>query len=326
MKEIRRILFIRTDRMGDVLMNLPALRALRLSYPKAWITLLADRPVSGLFRDHPDLDEIMETDAGLLASSFWERIKLTWRVRRVRYDLAVVSNSSKFFHWLVFASGIPVRAGWRRKWPFFLNKTLPDKKSVTHTHEMDNNLLLAGLVCEQKWDGKICLGADPRTSAEIKKVLDEFAGDGNLIVVHTGTSNARKRWSEENFILLCRALPSRRAEKIVFIGGQEEGPTVKNIASRLASPYLDLCGKTTLRELAALFADPRVRVLVSSDSGPVHLAWIAGKPVVAFYALDVPGSDPARWGPRNGNHELIYKFVRDIKPDEVLAGIERVLA
>ena len=89
---------------------------------------------------------------------------------------------------------------------------------------------------------------------------------------------------------------------------------------------LDLTGKTSWQELAALLADERVKTLVSSDSGPVHIAWILGKPVVALYARGVPGSDPVRWGPRGGRSRVIFKPMNEIKTDEVLQKLEEVLA
>ena len=83
MKEIQRILFIRTDRMGDVLMNLPALRLLRQSYPKAWIAMLVDASVAELLKGHPDFDEVMTVSAG---ESFG---KLLGRVRQARFDMEI---------------------------------------------------------------------------------------------------------------------------------------------------------------------------------------------------------------------------------------------
>ena len=86
MRQIHRILFIRTDRMGDVLMNLPALHVLRQSYPKAWIALLLDRSVAGLFRGHPDLDELIIVDAAELKQSGRKRRKLAQELRKARFD------------------------------------------------------------------------------------------------------------------------------------------------------------------------------------------------------------------------------------------------
>ena len=76
-----RILFIRSDRMGDVLMNLPAIRCLRQNFPKAWLTWMVDRSVAPLLRDHPDVDEIFEIDNTKLQEDAAYRRDLVERVR-----------------------------------------------------------------------------------------------------------------------------------------------------------------------------------------------------------------------------------------------------
>ena len=326
MREIRRILYVRTDRLGDVLMNLPALNLLRQSYPKAGVTLVADRSVSGFFKDHPDLDEVMEVDAAQLAVDAKARRELVRQIRRVHYDLAVISNSSKFFHWLSFICGIPLRVGWRRKWAFFLNRTLPDEKHKAHRHETEVNLSLLGLVCPGKWSGTIRLVSDEKASEDMKKLLDEIVGDKRVIAVHAGTSHPGKRWPKEKFIELCRQLQARQKGFLVFIGGEEEVDLTRQIIEGLRQPAMDLCGKTSWKQLAAFFLDARVRTLVSSDSGPLHVAWMCGKPVVAFYAKNVPGSDPARWGPRDGKSEVIFKDMNEITVEESLERIDRALS
>src|SRR3989338_3165145 len=127
--EVQKILFIRTDRIGDVLMNLPAIRRLRQNFPKAWLTWMVDRSVAPLLRGHPDVDEIYEIDATKLAEDGAYRRQLVSHVRKIRFDVAVASTALKFFHWMLFCAGVPVRAGWRRKWPLFLNRTLADDKA-----------------------------------------------------------------------------------------------------------------------------------------------------------------------------------------------------
>ena len=312
--------------MGDVLMNLPALGVIRRNYPKAWLTLLVDRPVAGLFKDHPDLDEIMTIDARQIAEKAAARRTLLNKIRGAHYDLAIISNSGKFFHWLSFACGIPLRVGWRRKWSFFLNRTLVDQKARGLSHEIDANLSLVYLVCPEMWDGTARLVSDEKTTFKIKGLLDNARAVKPTIVIHTGTSNPEKRWSKENFIELCRRIQERGVGSLTFIGAEEEAALAREIMSHLRYEALDLTGKTSLQELVALFLDERVSALVSSDSGPVHVAWMSGKPVVAFYASNAPGSDPARWGPRDQKSEVIFKAMNEITADEAFERLGRVLA
>jgi ADP-heptose:LPS heptosyltransferase len=322
-KKINRILFIRSDRLGDVLMNLPAIAVLRKAYPKAWIALLVNRPVSDLFNDHPDVDEIIAVEADELLRSRRKQWQLIAKIRSIRFDLAVASNPSKFFHSLMFFSGIPLRVGWRRKWPFFLNRTLPDTKGNAMRHEIDWNLDLVRLVTEQKWDGQLALPGDDRSAEKIHSFLKQSTLP--VVALHPGTSNPKKRWPPERFVELCERLLSTRRCQVVLIGGQEEAVLSREVTGRLSAPVLDLTGRLTLKELAAFFKQPQVKMLVSSDSGPVHVAWMSGKPVIALYAENVEGCNPVRWGPRDGRSEVIFKPIDEITVHEVWERVQRFL-
>ena len=306
-------------------MSLPALRVLRRSYPKAWISLLVDKKVAGLFRDHPDLDEVIAVDATELARSGVERRKLVREVRKARFDMGIVSNPSKFFHWLLFSAGIPVRVGWRRKWPFLLNRTLPDSRRPMMGHEIDAHLALAGLVSDDKWDGKIQMAANSKAEEKVRALLQPLNPNLPVVAVHTGSSNPQKKWPNERFAVFGGLLLSSQRGQLVLIGGEEEAASSQRIAAQVSGPCLDLTGRLSLEELAAFFKHPLVRTLVSSDSGPVHVAWMSGKPVVALYAKNTTGSNPARWGPRDGVSEVIFKAMNDITVEEVWERVQRFL-
>ncbi len=314
MREIHRVLFVRTDRMGDVLMNLPAVRLLRQTFPKAWLTFLCDKSVAPLLEGHPDLDEVMAVDAATLKSGFGPKKKLIDAVRRAKFDLAVVSNPDKFLHALVFAAHVPHRVGYARKWGFLLTKSMPDEKSGGR-HEIDLNLELASLASDKAWDGTLALPEDEGAKKRVESLLVGVATP--LVALHPGTSNPKKRWPEERFAELASRL-SLEGCAVAFVGGAEEAPVSDRIAKAAGVRALDLTGKLSLRELAALFQSGRVQTLVSTDSGPVHVAWMAGTPAVALYAKDAVGSDPRRWGPRDRKSRTVWKPMADISVEEVL--------
>lgn len=320
---VGRILFIRSDRIGDVLMNLPAVHRLRQNYPKAWLAWMVDRSVAPLLRGHPDVDEILEIDPVKLKEDASYRKQLVGRVRRIRFDLGIASNPSKFFHWMMFAGLVRHRAGWRRKWGFLLNRSPGDRKKGRH--EIDSNLELVGTVAPKPWDGTWHLPVDEAASAAIRKRLNqEFGPDAPVIAIHAGTSDPAKRWPLERFAAVCSGL-LRSGHRVLLIGGSEEEAFSRELASRLPEGFRDWTGALDLQELSALFHSSRVRTLLSSDSGPVHIAWLHRKPVVALYAKNTPGSDPARWGPRSRGSVAIHKDMRDISAGEVLAALEKVV-
>jgi len=89
---------------------------------------------------------------------------------------------------------------------------------------------------------------------------------------------------------------------------------------------VDAIGQFSLAELVAFLAPGSVKLLVSADSGPAHIAWMQGTPAVVFFAKDLPGSNPVRWGPRDGKSEIIEKPVGEISVDEAFAALEKVLS
>lgn len=325
MREIQRILFIRTDRMGDVLMNLPAIRLLRQTFPKAWLTLLVDVSVAGLLKGHPDVDELMTLDAARFKRDLLYRWCMVRQFKHASFDLAVISNPDKWLHAAVFAAGITHRVGYARKWGFLLTKKMPDRKASARRHEIDMNLELASLASDRTWDGRLELPVDDMARRDVRALfLRDLPGDGPVVALHAGTSNPKKRWDEACFVEICRRLKIE-GFGVVLIGGPEEKEVSARIAAASGTAPADWTGTFSLAGLAAFFAEPRVRALVSADSGPVHVAWISGVPVTALYARDVEGSDPARWGPRDKKSVVIHKPMAEITVDEVHSALKKVL-
>lgn len=325
MREAPRILFIRTDRIGDVLMNLPAIHLLRQTFPKAWLTLLLDRPVAGLLKGHPDIDELMTVDAEKLARSARDRWNLIRGVRKAGFDLAVVSNPNKFLHLLVFLAGIPYRLGYRRKWGFLLNQTMVDRKDSASGHEIDLNLRLVSLVSDKIWDGSLTIPIDSAALRRVESLMAERRIENqNILLIHAGTSNPEKRWPLERFVELCDRARSQSDLTVLLVGGEEERSYSDQIVRLVRSPLVNWTGLLSLQELEALIRHATVKALVSSDSGPVHMAWMSGVPVIAIYGENVVGSNPARWGPRGVLNEVIYKPLSEITCEEVWSAVKRI--
>ncbi len=326
LRHCQKILFVRTDRIGDVLMNLPALRTLRQTFPKAWIALLVDQNISGLLNGHPDLDEILYVSMGDWKKNFTAKWRLARKIRAIGFDLAIVSNSDKWLHWTVFAARIPERVGYRRKWGFFLTRTVTDRKSDGSRHEIESNLDLVKLVSERAWDGGLAIPMDLSARESIEKRL---AGGGmanqSFVVVHPGSSNPQKRWGVPGFSSVCQTLWDREALRTILVGGEEEKKVSRQILEQTKNTALDWTGALSLKELVALLGHKKARALVSCDSGPVHIAWMSGTPVVALYAKNCAGSDPIRWGPRDPKSRVIFGDIREIRPEEVYRSLDEVL-
>ena len=184
---------------------------------------------------------------------------------------------------------------------------------------------LAYLAGGQTWDKDISLPYDEHAVGRIsKKLAPILLETPSLIAVHTGTSHPQKRWETARYIELCRRILTESKRGVLLVGGPEEKSAAQSIRQEVPGVH-DWTGETTLSELAALFRHPRISALISSDSGPVHVAWIAQTPVVAFYAMDLKGSDPVRWGPKDDVSEAIHKPLKEIEVSQVMSALHRVL-
>lgn len=326
MREIHRILYIRVDRMGDVLMNLPAIRLLRQTYPKSWLTVLMDHSVADLLKGHPDIDEVMTVESVKFKASTRYRWRFLGRLREMGFDLAIVPHPDKHWHLLTFLAGIGHRVGYNRKLGFFLTKKMADAKGQSGCHEIDLNLELVSLVSDRTWDGELSLPVDELAVREVQTLFEKSCpGSRSWVALHAGTSNPNKRWPVERFAELCDRIQERNPWRAVLVGDAQAKGASAEVLAKARLSVLDWTGVLSIKQLVAFFHEPRVRALVSSDSGPVHIAWISGKPVVALYAKNQLGSDPARWGPRDKASRVIHKPMLEITPAEVYERLLEVL-
>jgi ADP-heptose:LPS heptosyltransferase len=321
--------------MGDALMNLPAIRLLRQAYPKAWLSVLLDKKTAPLFEGHPDIDEALVIDFEKFKKNFLERVEWFKKIKKNGFDLVIISNPQRSFNLLCFFAGIRHRVGYRRKWGFLLTRTLPDKKKESGQHEIENNLDLLRLVgnakvTEHSSDIPLLLrkptNAWESAKEKIESLLDKNCPGGEeIIAIHPGTSNPTKRWPLKCWAELCDRLGTEASRVLILIGGNEELSLSEEMIKETRIPPLNWTGNLNLKELAAFFNHPRVRLLVSSDSGPLHVAWMSGTPVVGLYAKNDEGSNPARWGPRDIKSEVIYNSMDLISSEEVFSAARRVL-
>ncbi|MBI3011158.1 MAG: glycosyltransferase family 9 protein [Candidatus Omnitrophica bacterium] len=322
---LQRMLFIRTDRLGDVLLNLPAVFALRAVYPTAHLAMLVQPGLVELFDRRCGVDQCLPDEAAVRIPWWLEAIRLAHRLRAGRFDVVIVSNPHKTFHLATFLAGIPVRVGYDRKWGWLLTHRIPDRKGSGQRHEVEYNLELLkplGIAVPERPQCELPL--DEEANAQCDRLIQ---GRGitltePLVAVHPWSSSANKQWAMERFRRLVQQLAQRPDVKVVVIGGQEERDRASEvIPGEERELIVNLVGCLSLRELAALLR--RVQVLVTNDSGPMHIAAAVGTPVVALFGTGDPGSHPTRWGPWGLRHTVIHRPLSEIAVDEVLRAALR---
>jgi heptosyltransferase-2 len=305
----RNILVVRTDKIGDVVLTTAALRALRKKFPAAKISVLLSPNTRDLVEGNPDVDRVLFDDkAGSHRGMGY--LRLIRDIRRCHFDLAIVYHTKKRMNFLCWAAGIPVRLGYKNeKFGFLLNVPLLDDRPLGKKHEV--RYCLDVLEKLGITDAPSVLHVPTRAHNDAwadnwMRRCGLSPGHG-LIAVSPSASCPTRRWPVIRFIELIPALQSRFKAPVVIVGGAEGRLMAEEIQRAVPGPIYNLTGETTLGQLASLLK--RCKLLVSNDSGPVHLAAALGTPVVSIFTRNQPGINPERWKPLG--EKSIY-----VAPDE----------
>ncbi|MDD4939854.1 MAG: glycosyltransferase family 9 protein [Candidatus Omnitrophica bacterium] len=313
---VKEVLVFRNDRFGEFLLNIPALRALKETFANARLTAVINPRLEELAAGIPYIDEVILWAPG--KHKLAEKFALIKELREKRIDIAVILNPSKDFNLLSFLAGIKIRAGYDRKWGFLLTHRMADKKHLGEKHEIEYNLELVSLLGARTQDKALSL--------EVKDtggLLDAEPGK-ELIALHPWTSDPVKQWPLSNFRRLAERLCAQDKWEVLLIGGAEEAGQAKDSFSGVGG-LIDLTGRTSLMQLGAVLK--RCGMLISGDSGPVHLACCVNTKVLALFRSDLPGKSARRWGPWGKGHAVIEKpKLSDISVDEVFEKIKQAAA
>ena len=322
-REVRRVLLIRPDHLGDALFMTPALAEVRRALPEAQITLLVGPWAREIVARNPHVDEV-QTCAfpGFRrgSQSALEPYRLLWRlagqVRGQHYDLAVVLRPDFWWGvWLTYLAGIPTRLGYADELQTpFLTLALPARE---HDHAVVQNLRLAqaaitlakGERPNQQHSASelatVTPGQPPMefapTDEERAWVRERLAQAGIndaslLVVIHPGTGAAVKLWETASWAKVADTLIRDYGAQVVLTGVESEREQVEMIGAQMQESALALVGETDVGRLAALLA--RADVVLGVDNGPLHLATAQGTPTARIYGptdtrIFGPWGDPA---------------------------------
>jgi heptosyltransferase-2 len=274
--------------IGDAVMTMPALRALRLSNRTSRITLLVKPWVAPLFEKDPNIDEIMlysDEYEGILG-----RIDLSKKLRRHNFGAALLLQNAFDAAVITTLAGIPERIGYGRDMRgFLLTKAVPFDDRTKRLHHVDyylNLLAMAGLHVTKSlpW---IYLQLEERLGA--REMLRDLKRP--VVAINPGaTYGSSKRWHPQKFAEVAMRVINDLDGSVLVLGGPEETAIADEICkavsgsvSRLSylERVLSVAGKTNLRELAALISG--CDLLVTNDSGPMHIGYAVGTPLVAVF-------------------------------------------
>jgi len=286
---ITNIFIIKPGAIGDVLQLTPVIRALKSKYPGAKITLLVGSAATAeLFRYNPAVSETIVYDKRGAHKSLMSFIRLWKRLHASRFDLVMNFQRSNFKAWLLALASFPCLILVYHK---ARNRTV---------HAVVNYLETLAPLGITSTDLELELSPGPEAKAFAGDLLSAFkASNGPLIALNPGASHPIKQWGSGQFAALADILFRELAANIIIVGGSDDIPLSEEIARHTASKPLLLAGKLDLLQLGAVLE--QCDVLVSGDTGPMHVATAVGTRVAGLFG----STDPARTGPVGRGHRVI---------------------
>ena len=295
-----RILIVSVNWMGDLLFLTPAIRAIRRAHPDAFLACLASPRGVDLLRGNPHLNEVIpieETRGPGNLRVWWGMIG---RLRAGRFDTAFLFHRSFTRALAVRWAGIPERIGqstWKRNGLLTTAVDLPAPDSV---HKIDAFLRIveaAGIRPDGRHYDAGILPEDRAAADRLMREMDLDSGQ-RVVALHAGANWRLKRWPPKNFARLADELADRYRAKVLFVGGEGDRVLLQGILGRMKSRPAVAAGRATFRQTGALLE--RSSLLISNDSGPLHLGLAVGVPVVALFGP----TDPNLTGPADGSRSV----------------------
>jgi lipopolysaccharide heptosyltransferase II len=349
-RRARRILAVRLDQLGDVIMTGPALRALKEATAGRHLTLLTSPGGGEAARLMPYVDDVLIYEAPWMKAGPAEGCPALdrWTIdvlRRRRFDAAVVftcySQNPLPAALMCHLADIPLRLGHCRENPYRLLTDWVEETEPEHgvRHEVQRQLDMVAAVGAHVADERLSLHVPEQAMNETRLLLAELTRGhpSQACVVHAGASAPSRRYPPDRFALAAKRLVEDLGLILLFTGVESERDLIEGIQTLMDAPSHSLIGKLDLASLAALLA--QVPLVLSNNTGTVHVAAAVGTPVVDLYALTNPQHTPWRVASRVLSHDVPCKYcyksvcpaghhdcLRLVSPDEVVAAAEELLA
>jgi heptosyltransferase-2 len=297
---------VRPDEIGDVVLTSPFLRELRHNLPAAWITLVVKPALANLVEHCPYVNEVVPYDSTTAGRPFalgqlWKAFNLGRRhLAKRAFHLACMPRWDVDYQcttFLLYFSGARWRVGYSENVALHkkranpgLHRLLTDPlEDAQLKHEVLRNLEVIRALGGRVENDDLELWIDEQDHAFAEQALRSASLQAGEVLVGLGPGGGNsplKKWPTENFAELARRLHTRLRARVVLVGGPGEEHLTAQIGRVLGSSAIDLVGKATLRQTAALLQ--RCSLYIGNDYGPTHIAAAMGVPVIALFGPSCP--------------------------------------
>lgn len=295
--EPRRVLFINPFGIGDVLFTTPVLRLLKEAHPDTYIGYWCNERVAAILKNHPDIDRIFALSRGDIKKIYRQSLfkglaasmDIARRIKKEKFDIALDFSLDDHYSYVCRRIGIRRRIGfnYKNRGRFLTDKL--DIEGYSGRHVVEHYLdLLRFLDIQPKAQG-LELFVPEEDAKEAGKLLAAYGiGEGDLVIgvaagagASWGKDAAFKRWPPVKFARIADKVADTFKAKIVLLGDESEKPIADTISGLMRHKPVDLAGKTSLGELAAVIS--RLKLLISNDGGPLHMAVALGIRTVSIF-------------------------------------------
>ena len=335
------ILIVNLSAIGEIIHSLPSLIELRRLYPEAHITWVVEEAAADLIKNHPLLDVVLisrrkswikDFQNGKVKRPLKEISSFIKTLRQRHYDLVID------FHGLFKSSIIVVLSGAKRKLGYnslqelsglFLNEKIPEDMNK---HAVDRYLDFPRYLGAKTENARFFLPFNKQEEEKSQILLHKYnLEEKKFIAINPVALWETKLWSNEKFARLADLINNEMQVKVVFTGSEKK--SIEKIISLMTTESINLGGETTLLDLAYIYK--KARLVITTDSGPMHLAAAVKAPIIALFGP----TDPARTGPYGSGHSIVRteivcspcflkkcptkKCMEDISTEQVFAAVKK---
>ena len=305
-RDPQRILLLQLSAIGDTILTIPTIRAIRERFPEAHLAMVASSINLQYLEGCPYIDQHIPCRLEELVKSPRKLIAFIIGLRRQQFDWAI-----DFEHWprlstlIAYGSGAPRRIGFRSEGQHRHYLFTDVVEHVPGQHEVVNFLKIARLLGCLIKETNLEVWLKREDEGWVREFFNEMGIDPNrpVVAMHPEAGRRgepRRRFPHDRFVSVADALVERYNAQVILTGAPSEVELSQQIASQTRSSCAVAAGKTQINQLAALFAN--TDFLICGNCGPMHLAAAAGTPVIALHGP----TNPSQWAPWGRGHTILH--------------------
>ena len=307
MKDKKKILVIRTDRIGDVVVSTPVFETLKSAYPDAWIAVMVRPYTSDLLKNNPFVDEIIEYKPESTHKGYGGLLSMVKKLKTGNFDTVITLFSNFRLGLITYMAGIPTRIAPATKIAqLFYNHRVSQRRSKSTQHEADYNLDLLKVLGITEMKRNVALWVDSTAEEEARNYLEKNTlltawKENKLIGIHPGNGGSARNWQPERYARLADRLISKFNYSVLLTGSLGEKELLSTVQEKMTEKAI-IFTSNSIMELAAMLKN--FSAFISSSTGPMHMAAAVKTPTVSLFC-PIIACLPVRWGPIGNKQRVL---------------------